>query len=200
MVNGVGNPYGEYAAQTLQKGGEISLSRPNPNKMGKVLGAVGDTVEISEEARALLRAKMKEMGTPPGDLTKEQKDELKGVLSKALGVSKEQLDEVAHSLGRGDLPPEGMRRPPKGGPPPQGGRSGGAGAGRGAGGEARSTGVENRIEKLEEDIKELEKEIEELRSKASRDEGAKKELKTKEVELSSKQTELAELQGQQNKA
>ncbi len=197
MVNGIGNFNGEYAAQTLQRGDEISLSRPNPSKMGKVRGAVGDTVEISEEARALLKAKMKEMGTSPGNLTREQKDELKGILSKELGVSKEQLDEVAQSLGKGDLPPEGMGRASKEGPSPQGGRAGKAGGGE-AGAETESTTVADRIETLEQDIEELEEEVEDLRGKAARDEDAKEQLKAKEVELSTKQTELAELQGQQS--
>lgn len=137
----------------------------------------GDTAKISEEARRLLAAKMAEHGAEnPGDLTPEQRADVK----KAMAESEEISDKDRAALA------EEAERTEKQGPPP---------ADKGEKAQAQrkqaaASGDSEEVEDLKDDIEELEEEIEELTGKALHDPDAKRELQDKRIELLNLEAEL----------
>lgn len=153
----------------------------------------GDTVVISDEARAMLQATLEKYeDVAPEDMTDSDKEEVRDALAEALGSAEVQP-------GTGTAAASGTEETADADGGEDGSASASSGGGAGASGSSGNT-TEDQIEDLEEEIEELEQEIEELRPKAAHDEDAKNELKSKETELAAKQNELAQLENQQESA
>lgn len=174
-------------------------------------GLTGDTIEISEEAYALLQSKMQEYeGMTADDLSDGEKDELKGLLSDALGISEDDVDALAKGMAAGGATAPSVRSMAQEGEDSDGGSEGlnlsmggeqlQAAPAAGGSAETASSTIDDRIDELEQEIEDLQNEISELQGKANSDPEAKEELKVKQTELTTKQTELAELQSQQEES
>lgn len=168
---------------------ELQIQQSKSNQDDLHRPPQSDTVTISDEAKAVLEAKMQEYDAEtPDDLTKEEKEDIKQTLENTEGVTEDDLEKLAKA---------------EQGPPPGagGGVGKGGGAGKPAGGGKPDSGGEktnDTIEDLEDEITALEEEIEELRTKASKDEESKEEMKAKEVELMLLQAELTQEQNAAN--
>lgn len=135
-----------------------------------------DTINISDEAKALLQAKMQEYGADsPDQLSATQLADLKETMQQSQDVT--DSDRAALASLAADNETRTERRPP---PPPK----------------RQEAANSDAIDDLEDQIAELEKEIEELRAKAADDEKSKEELKNKQNELSLLESDLS-LQKQQ---
>ncbi|WP_320170881.1 FlxA-like family protein [Maridesulfovibrio sp.] len=146
----------------------------------------GDTVEISQEAIELYKAKMAEYGA--SDLT-ELSDDQKSELKESLENLADQSGGTLSSVSESDDSAETLA-----GDSESTDGSGSGSAAAGASGSGSSTSSTDQIEELEEQIEELEEEIQELQSKAESDPEAADELKTKQVELAQLQAQLLQLE------
>ncbi len=160
---------------------------------GSLPGQGPDTLQISQEARDLLAAKMDEFDAEtPHDLTREERDNIRQALAETDGVTDEDRAALAEAAQR-----ERKGPPPGGGRPPKGGGPGGMG-GPPPKKETTGAGSSDEVDDLKEEIEDLQAEIEALQAKASQDEEAAKELKAKRIELSTLEAELTLLQQQES--
>jgi|GEM_PF-1388754 len=175
--------------------------RQNRKEQATLWNGLGDSVEISEEGRALLQSKIEELDNKLlQDLTEEERRELRTVLSEVTGLSEGEIaaleEEMVRSGGAADeaasedIQSGGVSEQSRG---MEAAAGGGAAASSGASDESESD-----MEDLEEEIAKLEDEIDELRQKAKSGEGSVSELKTKQMELMSKEAELAQLQSDES--
>lgn len=162
----------------------------------------GDTVSISDEARSLSEAKMKEYGVEsPDQLTDEQDQEIRSEMESA-GIEippppknngqdgATQVAATTVSMATGTVGASATSAS---------GASGNA-SGSGAASSSSSSDDEEKKTELENEIKALQQEVSQLRGKVKDDPEAADSLKTKQSELTSKQTELAELEQQDTQA
>ena len=178
-----------FSAQFAKENEEVRLQ--NQSRQDALQREVqGDLVTISDEAKAVLEAKMKEFdANTPTDLSRDEREDIKQTLQETDGVTEKDLQALADAEKKG----QEMGPPPREGGPPPGGPGGGGEVGRKGpppkkgGGDQSSDAIDD----IEDNIAELEEEIEELRAKAANDESAKEELKAKQIELSLLQAELA---------
>lgn len=160
--------------------------RDRSDRRDNAFAAMGaDTVEISDAARDVLEAKMREYGAEtPDELSSEQLADLKNTMAEAEGVT--DADRTALAERASDSPP------PKGAAAATGGKTERRGPPPKKDGAATSD--EDEVEDLESEISDLEDEIETLRAKAATDEDSREELKSKQVELVLLESQLALLE------
>ncbi|THB67453.1 MAG: hypothetical protein D6E12_08655, partial [Desulfovibrio sp.] len=137
MVNGIDSYSVQVDYTALSQGEEIGAGRQDIARLEQLRSAMGDTVDFSDEARALLETKLSEYkGMSPDELTDEQKQEIKEVVSEALGLSEEDLEAMEDTmeeamdgerLSAGESGGKGEGMAQAGGPPP-GGQGGPGGA------------------------------------------------------------------------
>ena len=166
--------------------GGLSMTKQDKKSEQFLRNTGPDTIDISNEAKALLKAKMEEYGAmTPGDLSPEEIEDIKKTMAESEVVTVEDkatLDRIAGmASGEG---PRGVGGPPSGGatgmqgPPPKKG-----------GDQSESDEVTD----LEDEIEDLKEEIEELRVSSTKNAEDKEELKAKKVELSILEAELRTL-------
>ncbi|MGE4291779.1 MAG: hypothetical protein AB7E32_06170 [Desulfovibrio sp.] len=173
------------------------------------LAGQGDTLQISQEARALLATKMSEYGVnDPTQLSSEEREGIRTALEEAEGVTDQDREAIAaadshfEQMASGDAGAaggqDGSRESGQAvsdgdGQAQAAGQGGGAAAGSGS---SSGSDVEDEITDKENEIDDLKAEIENLQAKAVNDPEASEELKTKRVELSMLEMELAQLEQQ----
>jgi uncharacterized protein (DUF1800 family) len=143
-------------------------------------GHAPDRVHISDQAREFLAAKMAEHGAEtPGDLTPEQRAEVKRAMAESDEVSDRDRAALAQTAERAD----------REGPPPADKDEKAREQRKPQSGQAAAAGDSEEVQDLKDDIEELE-EVEELTGKTLHDPDAKRELRDKRIELLTLEAEL----------
>lgn len=175
---------------------EVLAGRASGKGHPAPMGAHGDTVAISDEARELLAAKLEEYGARgPGDLTDAEHADLKRTMAEAEGVTDQDRDALDKAAERGREMAEKGKEEAAEAREAKAERQGPPSGGQGTSGEDSDD-----IEDLKDDIDEAEEAIEELSAKAAGDDAeaieAREELKAKRIDLALLEAELALLEQQ----
>lgn len=160
----------------------------------------GDTVSISDEARSLSEAKMKEYGVEsPDQLTDEQDQEIRSEM-ESIEIPPPPKNNGQDGATQVAATTVSMATGTVGASATSASGASGNASGSGAASSSSSSDDEEKKTELENEIKALQQEVSQLRGKVKDDPEAADSLKTKQSELTSKQTELAELEQQDTQA